>query len=193
MNKDKLNTYFQKISPAPIEKIEKITEQYDYFELAPNTFLLEENKVSKFTYFLESGCVRSYIYDMNGDEVTTNLFSAPCFANDFLSFFKQQPAKENFQALTPCKFWRLSFEALQIQFHTMPEFREFGRLLLVTNYDALNNRMIGMIKDKAETRYLDLLKKYPDIFQQVPLKIIASYLGITDTSLSRIRKELVHK
>jgi hypothetical protein len=75
----------------------------------------------------------------------------------------------------------------------MPEFREFGRLLLINNYSLLHDRMVGMIKDTAEQRYLKLLEKHADIFQNVPLKIIASYLGITDSSLSRIRKEIMHK
>lgn len=66
-------------------------------------------------------------------------------------------------------------------------------MMLVTNYSALHNRMLGMIKDTAETRYLTLMQKHPDIFKHVPLKIIASYLGITDTSLSRIRKEIALK
>jgi CRP-like cAMP-binding protein len=82
---------------------------------------------------------------------------------------------------------------VQSNFHNIPEFREFGRMMLVTNYSILNDRMIGMIKDTAETRYLNLLKQHVDIYQHVPLKIIASYLGITDSSLSRIRKELSKK
>jgi hypothetical protein len=87
----------------------------------------------------------------------------------------------------------MSYEKVQQCFHNYPEFREFGRMMLVTNYSILHDRMLGMIKDTAENRYLKLMKHYPDIFQNVPLKIIASYLGITDTSLSRIRKELSSK
>ena len=66
-------------------------------------------------------------------------------------------------------------------------------MMLVMNYSNLYERMLGMIKDTAETRYLKLMKKHTDIFQNVPLKIIASYLWVTDSSLSRIRKEISQK
>jgi hypothetical protein len=87
----------------------------------------------------------------------------------------------------------MSYEDVQANFHGIPEFREFGRMMLITNYANLKSRMLGMIKDTAENRYLKLMTNQPEIFQNVPLKIIASYLGITDTSLSRIRKEIAIK
>jgi CRP-like cAMP-binding protein len=193
MNKEILEKYYQSILPITLDIAKQLTEKFEFIEIAKNELLLKENRISDKSYFLESGFVRSYTFASNGEEVTTNIFSAPCFVNDFLSFFKQQPTSENFQTLTPCKLWRMSYQDVQINFHNIPEFREFGKLLLVINYGLLNDRMIGMIKDTAETRYLKLMKEHSDIFQNVPLKIIASYLGITDTSLSRIRKELSQK
>jgi CRP-like cAMP-binding protein len=177
----------------PTEKSVFLSEQFDPLELSKNEILLRENRISKSTYILESGYIRSYTLDHNQDEVTTNIFSAPCFVNDFLSLFKQQPTSENFQSITSCKLWTMSYEKVQTCFHTYPEFREFGRMMLVTNYSKLHDRMLGMIKDTAENRYLKLMQQHPDIFQNIPLKIIASYLGITDTSLSRIRKEIAEK
>lgn len=193
MNKENLEKYYQSILSISLDTAKQMTEKFEYIEIDKNELLLKENKISDKNYFLESGFVRSYTFASNGEEVTTNIFSAPCLVNDFLSFFKQQPTNENFQSLTACKLWRMSYQDVQINFHTIPEFRETGKLLLVINYGLLNDRMIGMIKDTAETRYLKLMEKHPDIFQNVPLKIIASYLGITDTSLSRIRKELSKK
>jgi CRP-like cAMP-binding protein len=177
----------------PLEKTKQIAEQFDYVELSKNDFLLKENKISRSTHILETGFIRSFTHNNNGEEVTTNIFSAPGFVNDFPSFFKQQPSKENYQALTNCSCWQMPFDVLQKNFHNVPEFRELGRMLLVMSYSKLHDRMLGMIKNTAEMRYLHLLEQYPDIFQNVPLKIIASYLGITDSSLSRIRKEITHK
>ena len=91
------------------------------------------------------------------------------------------------------RLWTASYEDVQANFHNIIEFREFGRMMLVMNYSNLYERMLGMIKDTAETRYLKLMKKHTDIFQNVPLKIIASYLWVTDSSLSRIRKEISQK
>ncbi len=193
MEKQILEQYIRSILPMPSEKANLFAAQFDPFELQKNELILKENNISTATYFLESGFIRTFTFDKNGEEVTTNIFSSPCFVNDFLSFFKQQPTKENIQTLTNCKLWKMSYDVVQINFHTYPEFREFGRLMLVTNYALLHDRMLGMIKDTAENRYLKLMKQHPDIFQNIALKIIASYLGITDTSLSRIRKEITNK
>jgi hypothetical protein len=138
----------------------ELIEDFKYYSFPKGTFLLEENKINKQTYFLEEGYVRSFAIDKDGKEVTTNIYSAPCFVNDLRDF---------------------------------REFIEFGRFLVVYNYDILYERMLGMIKNTAENRYLKLLLEHPDIYQYVSLKIIASYLGITDTSLSRIRKEILRK
>jgi CRP-like cAMP-binding protein len=175
------------------EKVCELTAGFESFSFPKGHFLLEENRVNKRTYFLESGYIRSFTFDKDGQEVTTNIYSAPCFVNDFLSFFRQQPAKQSFQALTECIGWTMNFETEEKYFHQLPEFREFGRLLVLNHFDLLQERMFEMIKESAENRYLKLLSKHPDIFQNVSLKIIASYLGITDTSLSRIRKEIFQK
>lgn len=190
MNKENLEKYYQYVLPMTLDRAKQLTEKYEFIEIDKNEFLLKENRISEKSYFLESGFVRSYTFNSNGQEVTTNIFSAPCMVNDFLSFFKQQPTSENIQTVTACELWQISYLDVQENFHNISEFREFGKLLLVINYSLLNDRMIGMIKDTAEIRYLKLMEEHPGIFQNVPLKIIASYLGITDTSLSRIRKEL---
>lgn len=190
MSKSILNNYFHSLFPIEKAIVEEITKPFDHFKLGKNKKLLDQNTVSTKTYFLENGYIRSYILNENGEEVTTNIFSAPCFVNDFLSFFKQQPTKETFQTITTCDFWETSLEHVQSNFHEIPEFREFSRLLFVINYHNIKDRMIEMVSQKAETRYLNLIKQKPEIFQHVPLKIIASYLGITDSSLSRIRKEI---
>jgi CRP-like cAMP-binding protein len=193
VSQDTLEQYIQSLLPISSEKASHLTRNFEKFETEKNYFLLKESNVSRETYFLESGFVRAFTVDRDGNEVTTNIFSAPVFVNDFLSFFKRQPTRENFQTITKCTFWKMSFDEVQRNFHEVPEFREFGRMMLVTNYSNLNDRMISMIKDTAEARYLRLLNQHIDIFQNVPLKIIASYLGITDTSLSRIRKDLTGK
>ena len=190
MDKSRLNNYFHSLFPIQKEIVKKITKTFCDFTLNKNTVLLGKDTISTKTYFLEKGYMRSYILNEDNEEVTTNIYSAPCFVNDFLSFFKKQPTKEIYQTITDCSFWETSLENVQTNFHNIAEFREFSRLLFVINHSKLNDRLIEMASQKAETRYLNLLKQQPHIFQHVPLKIIASYLGITDSTLSRIRKEI---
>lgn len=190
LDKSNLNTYFHSLFPIPNEVVEKITEPFCDFRLAKNRTLLNKEEISTKTYFLEEGYMRSYILNEDLEEITIHIYAAPCFVNDFLSFFKKQPTKETYQTLTDCSFWETNLENVQKNFHSIPEFREFSRLLFVINYAKLQDRVIEMASEKAETRYMNLLKNRLSVIQNVPLKIIASYLGITDSSLSRIRKEI---
>ncbi|MFZ4928055.1 Crp/Fnr family transcriptional regulator [Chryseobacterium sp. Mn2064] len=192
MDKSLLNTYFHSLFSIKDEVVEKITETFGHFELKANAVLLDKDVISTKTFFLEKGYVRSYIINEDNEEITTHIYAAPCFVNDFLSFFRQQPAKEVYQTVTDCVFWETGLENVQHNFHNIPEFREFSRLLFVLNYYNIHDRLIEMASQKASTRYANLMKKDPDIFRHVPLKIIASYLGIKDSSLSRIRRE-IHK
>ncbi|WP_250255140.1 Crp/Fnr family transcriptional regulator [Chryseobacterium sp. Marseille-Q3244] len=192
MDKSSINNYFHSLFSIKDEVVEKITETFKPFELKANDIVLGQNTISTKTYFLEKGYVRSYLLNEDNEEITTNIYAAPCFVNDFLSFFRQQPTKEIYQAVTDCMLWETGLENVQYNFHNIPEFREFSRLLFVLNYHNIHDRLIEMASQKASTRYSNLMKKDPNIFQHVPLKVIASYLGIKDSSLSRIRRD-IHK
>jgi CRP-like cAMP-binding protein len=189
----KIIQFLQSVLPMSQEKASFIAEKFQAKTLQKGEYILKENRISDALYFIEEGCVRSYILDHNGDEITTNLYLSPITVNDFISFFKRQPTQENFQTLSECQAHFLTYQQVQESFHAMPEFREFGRMMLINNYSRLRDRMLDIVQLTAEQRYLKLITEQPDIFQQVPLKMIATYLGITDTSLSRIRKDLAKK
>jgi CRP-like cAMP-binding protein len=151
-------------------------------------FLLKEGMFCNEYLFLESGFMRAFAHDTDGNEVTTNFYSAGQMVFEVSSFFNRTKSKENIQAVDDCVGGVITYEQLNNLFHTLPEFREFGRSVLVKGFANLKTRVLSMITETAEARYDALLKTNPEIFQYVPLKHIASYLGITDTSLSRIRK-----
>lgn len=160
---------------------------------AKNDFLIAEGKICDDYFFLQNGFMRAFANDTEGREVTTGFYGPGQVVFEVSSFFTRSRSQENIQAITNCEGWLIHYEGLNGLFHTMPEFREFGRSILVKGYAALKTRMLAMITDTAEQRYQQLLQMRPEIFQQASLKHIASYLGITDTSLSRIRKEMAGK
>ena len=131
--------------------------------------------------------------DTEGNDITTGFYTEGDMVLEAASFFLKIPTRENIQALTDCTVWRLGFDEFQELFHNIEAFRENGRACLVSGYFALKRRSISMITDSAQDRYLQLLKENPEIIRQVPLKYIASYLGITDTSLSRIRRDITQQ
>ncbi len=193
MNKDSLVQFIQQVLPMSPAKVGVIAEKFKPLKIEKNNYLLKTGKVCSESHFIEKGIVRSYIYDVKGNEVTTAFYSQNSFASDLLSFFKRSPTRENIQAVTNCETWYITYEDMQESFHTMPEFRDYGRLNLVDQYSKLKERMLSMLQETAEQRYEALISSSPEIFQNVPLKYIASYLGVTDTSLSRIRKEFIKK
>ena len=142
-------------------------------------------------YFLESGFIRSYTHDYEGDEVTTGFYSEPEIVLDWTSFMLRKPTQENFQAITDCECWALEFKNFQHLFNSIEGFRELGRERFANSYHKLKTNHLSMISLTAKERYLLLLKDQPEIINKAQLKHIATYLGITDTSLSRIRKEIV--
>lgn len=185
-----LQNYIRQLIDMPLSKANEIADHFNQEKLTKGAQFLTPGQISRKTYFLAEGFTRSYIIDIEGVEVTTRLYGPPILFNDFLSFFRKEPSKEYYQAITDCNVWTIDFENLQKCFHTIPEFREAGRMMLTLNYATLHNHTLSFHTQTAEERYLNLVSFRPEIIQNVPLKIIASYLGITDTSLSRIRKNL---
>lgn len=171
------------------EELELILTQFEAIEFNKNENLIERGKVANYYYFLETGFLRSFTIDIEGNDITTKFFSEQDIVIDWYSYFLKKPCKESIQALTKGKCWKISFSNFMKLFK-IEAFREVGRTRLVNNYFELKNHSISVIADQAKDRYLNLLKEKPAIIQNVPLKHIATYLGITDTSLSRIRKEI---
>jgi CRP-like cAMP-binding protein len=171
-------------------ELDFILPKYKQVEFKKNDYLLREGQVEKRYWFIETGYVRSYVVDTEGNDITFNFYASKEVVIDYPSIFFFSPTRENLQAITDCICWEISFESFQTMFNSIPSFREQQRGLLVGSYFALKERSISLIADEAKDRYLKLLNTKPHIVQNVSLKHIATYLGITDTSLSRIRKEI---
>jgi CRP-like cAMP-binding protein len=172
------------------EELEIIIPKYTKVEFLKNDYLLKEGQIEKKYWFIESGFIRSYVIDTEGNDTTFNLYAPGDVVIDYPSMFFFAPTRENIQALTDCICWEITFEDFQEMFNSIVNFREQQRGLLVGSYFALKEHSISLIADEAKDRYLKLLKEKPHIVQNISLKHIATFLGITDTSLSRIRKEI---
>jgi CRP-like cAMP-binding protein len=194
MSKEILIQFIEANLPSPRREITTtIVSHFEEKLLQKGEFLLQEGQLSDEYLFLESGFIRSYTTDPEGNDITTNFYGARQVVFEVSSFFTRSKSKETIQALTDCRGYVISFSTLNNLFHTISEFREFGRSMLVKGYVALKQRTLALINETAEERYASLVNTEPAIFQHAPLKHIATYLGITDTSLSRIRREFQKK
>ena len=193
MSSQKLIQFFKNSNLVSPKAAEEIANTFSPKEINKNSFLLKEGRVSDEYFFLENGFIRAFANDIEGNDVTTNFYSTGHVVFEVSSFFNRTVSKENFHAIVDCEGWYITYEQLNNLFHSMHEFRDFGRSILVKGFSSLKTRMLSMITETAEQRYDMLLKTNPEIFQQAALKHIASYLSITDTSLSRIRKKYTKK
>jgi CRP-like cAMP-binding protein len=192
-SKEKLIQFFRETNLVGMEKAEEFAEHFHLKLFAKNDFFLQEGRISDEYLYLENGCMRSFAHDTEGNDITTNFSTDNQVVFEISSFFNRTGSKENIQALTDGRGWFITYRELNNMFHATPEFREFGRHILVRGFSSLKIRMLSMITETAEERYANLLNSHPEIFVYAPLKNIATYLGITDTSLSRIRRDFSKK
>jgi CRP-like cAMP-binding protein len=189
MENEKLVRFLNSTELVSLRRATEIADHFTEKFLRKNEFFLKEGRISDEYLFLENGFLRAFAFDIQGNDVTTNFYSANQVVFEVSSFFNRTISRENIQSLNDCRGWVITYKQLNMLFHELPEFREFGRHMLVKGFSSLKTRMLSMITETAEQRYERLLNNNPEIFQYAPLKNIASYLGITDTSLSRIRRE----
>jgi len=174
------------------DELELVLDQFESFNFKKNDHLIELGKTSDYYYFLEEGFLRSYTIDVDGNDITSKFFVPKDIVIDWHSYFLKKPSRETIQALTAGKCWKIKFSNFMKLFH-IESFREVGRTRLVQNYFELKNHSIAIIAEHAKDRYLHLMQEEPLLVNSVPLKHIATYLGITDTSLSRIRNEVANE
>jgi CRP-like cAMP-binding protein len=155
-------------------------------------FLLKEGQIADTYHCLESGLIRSYAISSDGKDITTGFFGQNEIVIEVASLFLRMPTSENIQVLTDCICWQMNLIDFQKLADTIPGFMEWGRAWMAGVLFATKQRSLSMITDPAIKRYQLLIEQHPNIIRHAKLRYIASYLGITDTSLSRIRKEMTH-
>ena len=142
---------------------------------------------------VESGCLMSYYTDKKGDDHVLQFSSAGWWTGDLQSFTKNQPAIYSTRALTDSTVFYLHKTDMDQLFDRHPKFERYFRILFQNALITQLDRIIQNNSDTAEDRYERFRKKYPSLEQYVPLKYIASYLGITPEFLSKIRRRQMEK
>lgn len=192
LNLSTIQRIFATANLSPLE-MDKVQNAFTRVEFKKGAYLFKEGDSVNQYYFLETGFVRSFGFNYNGDEVTTQFYLPQDIIIDWMSFMMKVPTQENFTASKDSVCWKITYQEFQNLFHEIEGFREAGRERLTQCYFKLKQHNMSMISNSAKERYVHLLQENHEIIQNASLKHIASYLGITDTSLSRIRKELVGK
>jgi CRP-like cAMP-binding protein len=175
------------------EEFEIISKFFIPKKLRKKQFLLNEGEVCKHIWFVNSGCLREYTIDNKGNEHIIQFAIEDWWVSDLHSFLSGLPSKYNIDALEYSEVLMLEKNVRDKLLDACPKMERFFRLLLEANHIASQRRVNDALSTSAEDRYLKFIQTYPKLFETVSQNQIASYLGITPQSLSRIRKELFQK
>lgn len=178
---------FAKLSAEDVEKLDSCIQQKIYKK---GDAFVRQGQVCNYIGFLMKGIMR--VYHVKKDKEYTSYFNTDernRFVADFSSFLTRQPSKENVHALEDCELALISHADLEKLYAGSFSFQKIGRLIAEYNYVLAIERIYSLQHESAVERYNHLLQIYPNLINRVPHHYIASYLGITPESLSRIRKE----
>jgi len=159
-------------------------------KLRKKRFLLGEDDVCKYTAFVEKGLLRSFIIDDKGAEHILQFSLEGWWAADLSSFLTGDPSKYNIEALEDSELLLISKPSWDLLLKKIPAFERYFRILIENNLIVTQRRLIASFSATAEEKYHKLLHNFPDLIQRVPQHMIASYLGITRETLSRVRKQI---
>lgn len=158
-------------------------------KLRKRQYLLQEGDVCKYVAFVEKGMLRSYTVDEKGVEHIIQFAFEGWWIGDQYSFLTGEPSQYNIDALEDCELLLLSRPAEEQLMEQVPKMERYFRMLLQNSLIATQRRLIGSLSHPAEKRYTELIQSCPTIPQRVPQHMMASFLGITPETLSRIRKQ----
>jgi CRP-like cAMP-binding protein len=153
-----------------------------------NTVLIKEGERCRNLFFIQKGLMRGYYYDA-GKEITHWFAKEEEFATSFYSFITNEPSPETIETLEDCELVQIAHSDLQNLYTDFKETERIGRIITETYYIDLEERFLNIQFKSAKERYQNLLSKNPSLIQRASLGQIATYLGITQETLSRVRAE----
>lgn len=162
-------------------------------KLRKKQYLLQEGDICKHVAFVNSGILRSFTVNEKGNEYIMQFAFEGWWISDQFSFISGEPSLVYIEALEPTEILLLSKDSREEMFNRLPKIERYFRILLENHLVSLQRRLMHSISYPAEIRYRQLLEIRPDIAQKVPQHMIASYLGITPETLSRIRKQIASR
>ena len=161
-------------------------------EISRKTVLISAGMIAREVYFVVEGCLRLY-YEKEGNDRSAFFFTDGSFAGAYDSFVTQTPSPHFVETLEPCRVLVLSFHTLQRLYEQVPAANELVRKVMEHRFVELHQLFTAFILDSPEERYQQLLIHHPDLLQRIPQHHLATYLGITPISLSRIRKRIMSR
>jgi CRP-like cAMP-binding protein len=180
--------YLNRISPVSETSWQALAPLFERFELPKGDYFARSGEVAHSAGILESGILRAFYSSAEGTDYNKHFFEAPSFFGAYASLITGAPNHIQIQALTPCTGWTLPYGELQALLPAWPELERLARRWAELLYVSKEQREVEIVLLDAEQRYRLFQQRHAAVEQLVPQYHIASYLGITPTQLSRIRR-----
>lgn len=181
-----INSYY----PLSEKAYQKVDDLVSIIEMPKKTIVFDPKQYESKFYFIAKGSARVFVVDDEGNEVSYILFLEKDYLFSFDGYLHQKPSYEYVELLEDSILYQINMEKLKNLFETDLELSNFGRVLADQFAYFTEQRFIDRLSLSATARYKKLIETHPEILQRIPLKYIASYLGITQVSLSRIRAKI---
>jgi CRP-like cAMP-binding protein len=181
---------FNELVPLTAEEQDIIESYLTPKKLRKKQYLLQEGDVCKVIAFIEKGALRSYFVDEKGVERIVQFALEGWMIADLYSFLTSEPSTYNIDALEHSQLVLINKKAHNELLDKLPKYERYIRLLITDAYVALQKRITSVISLDLEERYTYFSSLYPDIVQRVPQHMIASYMGLTPETLSRVRRRI---
>ncbi|MGE4512621.1 MAG: Crp/Fnr family transcriptional regulator [Chryseobacterium sp.] len=168
---------------------ERFSEKLTVRTFQKNEIIKDYDGVEKYLNIVAEGSVGLFVWNGKKD-ICINLLYEKSFMSDYFSFLRQQPSGIKTQALEECTLWSISYPDLNELYARNETGLRIGKAISEILFLRKQQEQINLLTLSPKERYLNLISQRPEIFQRTPLKIIASYLGLTAESLSRLRKRV---
>ena len=188
--------FFKKFNekvPLVPEEVELIKTYLTPKKLRKKQYLLQEGDVCRSVAFVEKGALREYSIDENGNEQIIQFATEGWTISDLYSFLTSEPATYNIDAVEDAELVLINRSAHEELLSKLSKYETYIRLQVTGAYLALQKRLTAVLSLSPEERYNNLLQLYPDLVQRFPQHMIASHMGLTPETLSRIRRKLRSK
>lgn len=187
---DELAAYLKKNIDFTDDDLKIILSHFKIVKYKKNDILLEHGKVSEFSYFVKKGCLRIYFVNNEGKDSTRYIAFENQFATALVSFVTKEPAEEIIQAIENSELYCISHEDFRHLITIIPKWKDFYTSYLEKAYVNNSKRLMSFTTLDAAERYDQLFKINPDIVKRLPNKIVASYINISNETLSRIKSKI---
>lgn len=186
---EQIRQYFEKAVKLTDKDWEFFSSKLIKQEFPKNHHLLTVGQTEKYLSFIETGIMRFYVPKDENDLTFAFVFRHN-FVSGYNSFLTQTPSIYNIETLTKTTLWRLTYSDLQNIYAETEIGNAIGRQASENLFLDKSKRELSLLNETAEQRYLNLFSEQPQLMKEIPLKYIASYIGITPQALSRIRKRI---